>query len=501
METNHPFPLLAATQAFLAKPKKMLIGAEWTDASSGRTLDVVNPADGSVLTRVPEANEHDVQEAVAAARRAFDSGSWRKMKTTDRERLLLKLADLVEANARELAEIESLDNGKPVMVAQGLDVSMTAQCFRYMAGWATKIEGSVIDAGVPYMPDSEVSAYTRKEPVGVVGAIIPWNFPLLMAAWKLAPALATGCTVVLKPAEDTPLSALRLGELIREAGYPEGVVNIVTGYGHTAGAALSRDPRIDKIAFTGSTQTGKLIGHAALDNMTRMSLELGGKSPVIVLPDVDIDKAAQGVANAIFFNSGQVCTAGSRVYIHNKVFDKVIDGVARIAQSLKVGAGMDPSTLIGPLVSAKQRDRVCGYIDSGFAEGARAAAGGKLIDQPGFFVEPTVMVDTNHTMRVVREEIFGPVLVAMPFDDIDTAVQLANDTPYGLGASIWSNDMSAVHKLIPRIAAGTVWVNCHSLLDNAMPFGGMKQSGFGRELGRAVIDQYTESKSVMINYA
>jgi phenylacetaldehyde dehydrogenase len=501
METNNTFPLLAATQAFIAKTKKMLIGAEWTDASSGRTIDVVNPADGSVLTRVPEANEHDVQQAVAAARRAFDAGPWRTMKTTDRERLLLKLADLVEANARELAEIESLDNGKPVMVAQGLDVSMTAQCFRYMAGWATKIDGSVIDAGMPYMPDSEVFAYTRKEPVGVVGAIIPWNFPLLMAAWKLAPALATGCTVVLKPAEDTPLTALRLGELIREAGYPEGVVNIVTGYGHTAGAALSRDPRIDKIAFTGSTQTGKLIGHAALDNMTRMSLELGGKSPVIVLPDVDIDKAAQGVANAIFFNSGQVCTAGSRVYIHSKVFDKVIDGVAQIAKSLKVGAGMDPSTLIGPLVSAKQRERVCGYIDSGFSEGARAAAGGKLIDKPGFFVEPTVMVDTNHTMRVVREEIFGPVLVAMPFDDIDSAVQLANDTPYGLGASIWSNDMSAVHKLIPRIAAGTVWVNCHSLLDNAMPFGGMKQSGFGRELGRAVIDQYTESKSVMINYA
>jgi phenylacetaldehyde dehydrogenase len=501
METKNTFPLLDATQAFLAKPKKMLIGAEWTDASSGRTIDVVNPADGSVLTRVPEANEHDVQQAVAAARRAFDAGPWRTMKTTDRERLLLKLADLVEANARELAEIESLDNGKSVMVAQGLDVSMAAQCFRYMAGWATKIEGSVIDAGMPYMPGSEVFAYTRKEPVGVVGAIIPWNFPLLMAAWKLAPALATGCTVVLKPAEDTPLTALRLGELIREAGYPEGVVNIITGYGHTAGAALSRDPRIDKIAFTGSTQTGKLIGHAALDNMTRMSLELGGKSPVIVLPDVDIDKAAQGVANAIFFNQGQVCTAGSRVYIHNKVFDKVIDGVAQIAKSLKIGAGMDPSTQIGPLVSAKQRDRVCGYIDSGFAEGARAAAGGRQLDKPGFFVEPTVMVDTNHSMRVVREEIFGPVLVAMPFDDIDTAVQLANDTPYGLGASIWSNDLSAIHKLIPRIAAGTVWVNCHSLLDNALPFGGMKQSGFGRELGRAVIDQYTESKSVMMNYA
>ncbi|WGY71188.1 aldehyde dehydrogenase family protein [Burkholderia cepacia] len=501
METNETFPLLDATRAFLAKPKKMLIGAEWSDAASGRQFDVVNPADGTVLARVPEADERDVQQAVAAARRAFDAGPWRTAKTTDRERLLFVLADLIEANARELAEIESLDNGKPVMVAQGLDVAMAAQCFRYMAGWATKIEGSVIDAGMPYMPDSEIFTYTRKEPVGVVGAIIPWNFPLLMAAWKIAPALATGCTVVLKPAEDTPLSALRLCELIQAAGFPDGVVNIVTGYGHTAGAALSRDPRIDKIAFTGSTQTGKTIGHAALDNMTRMSLELGGKSPVIVLPDVDLDKAALGVANAIFFNQGQVCTAGSRAYIHSKVFDGVIERVAKIAANLKIGPGMDPSTQIGPLVSAKQRERVCGYIDSGFGEGARAAAGGRAIDGPGFFVEPTVLVDTTQAMRVVREEIFGPVLVAMPFDDPDTAVQLANDTPYGLGASIWSNDLSAIHKLIPRIAAGTVWVNCHSLLDNALPFGGMKQSGFGRELGRAVIDQYTESKSVMMNYA
>ncbi|MCA7958547.1 aldehyde dehydrogenase family protein [Burkholderia multivorans] len=501
METNDNFALLDATRAFLAKPKRMLIGGEWSDAASGRTIEVVNPADGSTIARVPEADEHDVQRAVAAARRAFDTGPWRAAKTTDRERLLLTLADLIDANARELAEIESLDNGKSVSVAHGLDVAMAAQCFRYMAGWATKIEGSVVDAGMPYLPGSETFTYTRKEPVGVVGAIIPWNFPLLMAAWKLAPALATGCTVVLKPAEDTPLTALRLGELIGDAGFPDGVVNIVTGYGHTAGAALSRDPRIDKIAFTGSTQTGKAIGHAALDNMTRMSLELGGKSPVIVLPDVDVDKAAEGIANAIFFNQGQVCTAGSRAYVHTKVFDRVMERVAQIAAGLKIGPGMDPATQIGPLVSAKQRARVCDYIASGVEDGARAIAGGRARDGAGFFVEPTVLVDTTHAMRVVREEIFGPVLVAMPFDDIDTAVQLANDTPYGLGASIWSNDLSAVHKLVPRIAAGTVWVNCHSLLDNAMPFGGMKQSGFGRELGRAVIDQYTETKSVMMNYA
>jgi len=438
---------------------------------------------------------------VLAARRAFDDSAWSRMKPTDRERLLLRVADLIEANARELAEIESLDNGKPVTVAQGLDVSMAAQCFRYMAGWATKIEGSTLEASIPYSPSNDFFGYTRKEPVGVVGAIIPWNFLLLMALWKLAPVLATGCTVVLKPAEDTPLSALRLAMLIQEAGIEKGVVNVVTGLGRTAGAALARHPGIDKIAFTGSTPTGKAIGHAALDNMTRMSLELGGKSPVIVLPDVDIDKAAEGVANAIFFNSGQVCTAGSRVYVHEKVFDRVMERVAAIAQSLPMGPGLDASTQIGPLVSARQMDRVLGYIEAGRDEGARAIAGGARKGGAGFFVKPTVLVDTDHSMKVVREEIFGPVLVAMPYDDIDSVVAKANDTPYGLGASIWSNNLSAIHKLVPRIKAGTVWVNCHSLLDNAMPFGGFKRSGFGRELGRAVTDMYTETKSVLINYA
>jgi phenylacetaldehyde dehydrogenase len=492
---------LASTRAFLSSPKRMFIGGAWSDAVSGKTLDVIDPADGTLLARVPSADEQDIDLAVKAARRAFDDSDWSRMKPTDRERVLLRAADLIEVNARELAEIESLDNGKPVTVAQGLDVSMAAHCFRYMAGWATKIEGSTLDASIPYSPSNAFFAYTRKEAVGVVGAIIPWNFPLLMASWKLAPALAAGCTVVLKPAEDTPLSALRLAMLLEEAGLPKGVVNIVTGLGRTAGAALARHPGIDKIAFTGSTQTGKAIGQAALDNMTRMSLELGGKSPVIVLPDVDIDKAAEGVANAIFFNSGQVCTAGSRVYVHDKVFDRVMERVAAIAEALPVGPGLDASTQIGPLVSARQMDRVLGYIEAGRDEGARAIAGGARKDGAGFFVKPTVLVDTDHSMRVVREEIFGPVLVAMPFNDLDSVVSKANDTPYGLGASIWSNDLSAIHNLIPRIKAGTVWVNCHSLLDNAMPFGGFKQSGFGRELGRAVIDMYTETKSVLINHA
>ena len=501
MNNSQHLAMLDSTRTFIASAQQMLIDGAWVNSASGATLDVINPADGELLARVPSADEADVDRAVLAARRAFDDSAWSRMKPTDRERLLLRVADLIEANARELAEIESLDNGKPVTVAQGLDVSMAAQCFRYMAGWATKIEGSTLEASIPYSPSNDFFGYTRKEPVGVVGAIIPWNFPLLMASWKLAPALATGCTVVLKPAEDTPLSALRLAMLIQEAGIEKGVVNVVTGLGRTAGAALARHPGIDKIAFTGSTPTGKAIGHAALDNMTRMSLELGGKSPVIVLPDVDIDKAAEGVANAIFFNSGQVCTAGSRVYVHEKVFDRVMERVAAIAQSLPMGPGLDASTQIGPLVSARQMDRVLGYIEAGRDEGARAIAGGARKGGAGFFVKPTVLVDTDHSMKVVREEIFGPVLVAMPFSDIDSVVAKANDTPYGLGASIWSNNLSAIHKLVPRIKAGTVWVNCHSLLDNAMPFGGFKQSGFGRELGRAVIDMYTETKSVLINYA
>ncbi|SAL11448.1 aldehyde dehydrogenase [Caballeronia turbans] len=501
MNNSQHLAMLDSTRTFIASAQQMLIDGAWVNSASGATLDVINPADGELLARVPSADEADVDRAVLAARRAFDDSAWSRMKPTDRERLLLRVADLIEANARELAEIESLDNGKPVTVAQGLDVSMAAQCFRYMAGWATKIEGSTLEASIPYSPSNDFFGYTRKEPVGVVGAIIPWNFPLLMASWKLAPALATGCTVVLKPAEDTPLSALRLAMLIQEAGIEKGVVNVVTGLGRTAGAALARHPGIDKIAFTGSTPTGKAIGHAALDNMTRMSLELGGKSPVIVLPDVDIDKAAEGVANAIFFNSGQVCTAGSRVYVHEKVFDRVMERVAAIAQSLPMGPGLDASTQIGPLVSARQMDRVLGYIEAGRDEGARAIAGGARKGGAGFFVKPTVLVDTDHSMKVVREEIFGPVLVAMPYDDIDSVVAKANDTPYGLGASIWSNNLSAIHKLVPRIKAGTVWVNCHSLLDNAMPFGGFKQSGFGRELGRAVIDMYTETKSVLINYA
>ncbi|MFT3758860.1 aldehyde dehydrogenase family protein [Thauera sp.] len=491
-------PVTEATRRFVAKRQRMLIGGEWLEASDGLTLDVFDPATGQAFAKVPAGGKAEIDRAVSAARKAFDGGDWAAMRAVDRERLLMKLAELVEANAQELAELEALDNGKPVAVARFADVALVVDSLRYMAGWATKIGGETMQPSVPIIREREFWGFTRREAVGVVGAIIPWNFPLLMAAWKMGPALASGCTMVLKPAEETPLSALRLAELVQEAGYPAGVFNVVTGLGHVAGAALSSHPHIDKLAFTGSTEIGKLVGKAALDNMTRISLELGGKSPMIVLDDADVDAVAAGAAHGIFFNSGQVCTAGSRLFVHKKKFDQVVEGLSNIAAGMKVGAGLDPDTQLGPLVSAVQQERVMGYIRSGFEEGARAAVGGETGGGGGYFVKPTVLVDAHDDMRVVREEIFGPVVVAMPYDDLDEVARRANDTPYGLAASIWSNDLTRVHRLIPKIKAGTVWVNCHTVLDNSMPFGGFKQSGIGREMGRAVFDQYTELKSVLM---
>ncbi len=487
-----------AANAFLAAPKRMLIGADWVDAADGAQLDVRTPATGEVFAQVPAGKAADVDRAVRAARAAFEEGPWPAMSPVQRERLLLALADRVEANAQELAELESLDNGKSVMLARHVDMAMAVDFLRYMAGWATKIEGATHDVSVPFIPQAKFFAWTRREPVGVVGAIIPWNFPLLMAAWKIGPALAAGCTVVLKPAEETPLTALRLGQLILEAGIPPGVVNIVTGLGETAGAALASHSGVAKIAFTGSTAVGKLVQRAAIENMTRVSLELGGKSPVIVLDDADPAQAAVGAAQAIFFNQGQVCTAGSRLYVQKKLFDKVVSELSAIAGAMKLGPGLDPASELGPLVSEVQRDRVCSYIDGGVGQGAKVASGGGRAGEKGYFVKPTVLVDVRQDMRVVQEEIFGPVVVALPYDDIDEAVRLANDTPYGLGASIWSNDLARVHRMIPRIKAGTVWVNCHSMLDASLPFGGFKQSGIGREMGRAALDMFTETKSVMM---
>lgn len=489
----------AKTAEFMGRSAhKMLIDGVWVNSVSGNFLEVVNPANEEIIAKVPAGEMADIDIAVVSARKAFDVGPWGKMRPSERQRLLLKLADLIEKNAQTIAEIESIDNGKSVQIALAVDVALTIDFFRYMAGWATKIEGSTVDVSVPYAMKGEFVAYTRKEPVGVVAAIVPWNFPLLVAAWKLGPALATGCTVILKPAEQTPLSALLLGELILEAGFPAGVVNIVTGDGLGAGAPLTRHPLVNKISFTGSTEVGKLIGKTAMDNMTRITLELGGKSPVVVLDDCDPVTAAVGAAQAIFFNQGQVCCAGSRLYVQRKMFDKVVAEVAQIAEAMPLGHGLDPNTQLGPLVSREQMDRVCGYIDIGREEGAKLVTGGGRAGDKGYFVKPTVLEGSSQNMRVMQEEIFGPVVVAMPYDDLDQVTAWVNDTPYGLGASIWSNNLSKVHRLIPKIKAGTVWVNCHSMLDSSVPFGGFKQSGFGREMGRASLDAYLESKSVFM---
>jgi phenylacetaldehyde dehydrogenase len=482
---------------FLSRPRKMFINNQWVDSASGKTFPVYNPATGEVLAKVAEGDREDINRAVAAARKAFDSGPWAEMTASERGRLIWKLGDLLEQHAEEFSQLESLDNGKPLSVARAADIPLAIDLFRYMAGWATKIEGNTISVSTK-SKRNEYFAYTRREPVGVVGQIIPWNFPLLMAAWKLGPALATGCTVVLKPAEQTPLTALMLGELFAEAGFPDGVVNVVPGYGETAGAALAAHPDVDKIAFTGSTEVGKLILQAAAGNLKKVSLELGGKSPNIVFDDADVKPTIAGAASAIFFNQGQVCSAGSRLYIEKDIFDKVVEGVAEQAKKIKLGPGMEPDTTMGPLVSEEQLHRVTGYLEAGFNEGAEALVGGKKRDGKGYFVEPTVMVKTNPQMKVVREEIFGPVVVASPFSDIEQIVAEANNTEYGLAAGVWTKDISKAHRIAHRLRAGTVWINCYSIFDAALPFGGYKQSGWGREMGHEVLELYTEVKSVCV---
>src|ERR1700732_4234327 len=444
---------------FLHQPSRLLIDGKLVEAASGKTFPVYNPATGAMLMQVAEADSADVDRAVKAARKAFDDGPWSRVSPSERGKLLWKLADLLEKNSEEFAEIESIDNGKPVAVARAADVPLAIDMFRYMGGWATKITGSTIPLSFP----GEFLSYTVREPVGVVGQIIPWNFPLLMAAWKIAPALAAGCTVVLKAAEQTPLSALRLAELVLEAGFPPGVVNILAGYGETAGAALSAHELVDKVAFTGSTEVGKLIVKAAAGNLKKVTLELGGKSPAIVFPDAKIDQAVSGTASAIFFNHGQCCCAGSRLYIHEKVFDQVVEGVSNIASDIKLAPGLDPSCQMGPLVSDEQYRKVVSYIESGIAEGARVQAGGPVSGvERGYFVRPTVLTNTNTHMKVVQEEIFGPVVCAVPFSDADVEaiVKRANDTVYGLAASVWTQNLSLAHKVARSLRAGTVWVNC-----------------------------------------
>src|ERR1039457_7187540 len=482
-------------ESFIGSPRQLFINGQWCDAASGRTFETPNPATGDTLARIAEGGPEDIDRAVRAARKAFEEGPWSRITPSERGRIIWRIGDLILQHVDELAELESLDNGKPFPVAQAADVPLAADLFHYMAGWATKIEGNTINLSVPYMPGANFHSYTLREPLGVVGQIIPWNFPLLMAAWKLGPALAAGNCVVLKPAEQTPLTALRLAELMAEAGVPDGVVNVVPGFGETAGAALAAHNDVDKVAFTGSTAVGKLIvAAAAASNLKKLTLELGGKSPNIVFDDAG-PAAIEGAANAIFFNHGQCCVAGSRLLVQRGSFDEVVDGVAEIAKSIKMGPGMEAGTQMGPLVSDEQFPPVPGFLESGKAEGATALAGGGRFGDRGYFVEPTVLTNTNPDMKVVREEIFGPVLVAAPFTDLDDIAAVANDSDFGLGAGISTKDISQAHTLAKQIRAGTVWINCYNVFDAALPFGGYKQSGWGREMGHQALEAYTEVKA------
>ncbi|MDZ3991220.1 aldehyde dehydrogenase family protein [Pseudomonas sp. Teo4] len=483
-----------ATQRFLAKPQRMFIGGAWLEASDGVSAEVIEPSTEAVLTRIPMGTRDDLDRAVRAAREQFDGGAWSQLKPLERERLIHRLADLIEANADELAQIESIDMGKSVAQARAVDIQGTVDTLRYFAGWASKIHGRTVEPSLP----GNYLAYTRKEAVGVVGAIVPWNFPLQTMAWKLGAALATGCTVVVKPAELTSLSALRFAELVQASGIPDGVINIVTGRGSVVGEAMSSHPGIDKLSFTGSTPVGCSVGKASMDQMKRLTLELGGKSPVIVFADADIDAAAEAVANGVFFNSGQVCDAGTRAYVERSVYPAFLEALARYTATLKIAPGLDPDCFISPMVSRQQQQRVLDYIALGKAEGAQVYYGGEPVEGPGFFVQPTIFANCSNDMRIVREEIFGPVLVTTPFDSQEQALELANDSDFGLAAAIYSNDLGKVHGLIPRLRAGTVYVNAHSTLDPSMPFGGYKQSGYGKDMGAEQLEFLLETKAVWI---
>jgi aldehyde dehydrogenase (NAD+) len=488
-----------ATATTVIEPKikisatKLLIGNKWVDSLSGKTFPTINPATGEVITQVAEADAADVDKAVGAARAAFEKGPWRKMTASQRGLLLYRLGDLIEKNIEELAQLESLDNGKPYQVALAADLPLTIACYRYYAGWADKIQGKTIPVQGRYF------CYTKHEPVGVVAQIIPWNFPLLMQAWKLGPALSCGCTVVMKPAEQTPLSALRVAELALEAGFPEGVLNMLPGYGPTAGAALARHMDVDKVAFTGSTEVGHLVMKAAAEsNLKRVTLELGGKSPNIIFADADMDKAVEGSHQALFFNQGQCCCAGSRTFVEEKCYDEFVAKSVDRAKKRTVGNPFDKNTEQGPQVDQEQFNKVMGYIDAGKKENAKLMTGGNRVGEKGYFIEPTVFADVQDNMKIAQEEIFGPVMSLLKFKDMSEVVDRANNSLYGLAAAVWTKDITKAHAIADGVRAGTVWVNCYDVFDAAAPFGGFKQSGIGRELGEYGLANYTEVKTVTV---
>jgi phenylacetaldehyde dehydrogenase len=487
----------ALKETLQGRPRQLLIGGKWRPAASGQVLDVFDPAKGEVFAQAAAGAAVDIDAAVKAARHALEQSAWRTTSPAERARLLWKLSDAIEANAAELALLETLDNGMPLWVAQMWNIPKAVECLRYYSGWPMRLTGETLPVSSP----GEYHTYTRKEPIGVVGQIVAWNMPFGMAVGKIAPALAAGCTVVLKPAEQTPLSAVRLGELIQEAGFPEGVVNIVTGTGESAGRPLVEHPDVDKIAFTGSTRVGKSILSAAGGTLKRVTLELGGKSPVFIFPDAQLEGATAAAANGIFFNTGQICAAGSRLFIHERIYDKVMEGVLERARTLKIGPGTEPDTFMGPVVSAQQLERVTGYVRSGQQQGAEIVAGEQKLPAQGYFVRPTVMSNVRPEMTIMREEIFGPVVCALRFgdDDLDAIARTANDTSYGLSAYIWTSNVSVAHKLAARIKAGSIAVNGGAGMDFTMPFGGFKQSGLGREHGREGVEAYTETKTISIS--